>query len=83
MLPEKGRDLPAAMDSALIPQEDDGAADVPEQRREKGPDIQPVKGLPVQPEIQRDAPPPRRDREGTDGRQAVMFVVQNPANLIT
>lgn len=74
MLPEKGLDLPASMDRALIPQEDDRASDLPEHVGEKGPDIQAVQGSSAKLEIQRDARSPRGHCEGTDRRDPIVFI---------
>lgn len=74
MLSEKGLDLPASMNRALIPQQDDRAADLSEQVGEKGPDIQTVQGASAKLERQGDARSPRGHREGTDRRDAIVFV---------
>jgi len=71
---KKRLDLSAPMDGPLIPQQDDRSADVVEQVLEEGADIQAGQVPLAKPEIQRDVLPPGRYREGTDRRDAIMFV---------
>jgi hypothetical protein len=62
------------MSPSLIPQQHDLPADVLEHIFEKGTDIQAVQVSLAKPEIQRDVLPLGRHREGTERRDAVLFV---------
>jgi len=62
------------MDRALVPEQDQRAAEVSQELPEEPADIQPIEAAALEPDVQRQTAPPGRDRQRTDGGDVALFV---------
>jgi len=74
MLPEKRRDLTAAMDRPPIPEDHDGTAEMAEQGGEEGADVQTVERSILERQVEPDVASSRGHRQRRDRRKPVVFV---------
>ena len=74
MLPEIRRDFTTAVDRAPVPEDEDGTAEVTEQGREEGADVQTVKRPDLEVQVEPEMVPSGRHRKRRDRREPVVLV---------